>query len=65
MEPIKINLTTPVSGQRFLNVKAITERDGELLIELSGKECYEIYEGQKLTFTRYIYEEGSTFYTLT
>lgn len=65
MEPIKINLTTPVSSQKFLDIESIIERDDELLIKLKDNECYDIYEGQKLTFTRYIYENESTFYTLT
>ena len=56
METIQMNLTSPVYGYKALNVTEMTECNGELLISLSGKECYDIYQNQQLMFKRYIYE---------
>ena len=64
MEPIKINLTTPVNGRKTVNIVDMIEKKDELLIKLSGKECYDIHTGQELYFTKYIYENGRTFHTL-
>lgn len=60
MEPIKINLTTKISGIKELTVKSIVERDNELVIELYGDESYFIKEGMRLRFTRQIYVDGTT-----
>lgn len=64
MEPIKINLTTPVNGRKTVNIVDMIEKKNELLIKLSGKECYDIHTGQELYFTKYIYENGRAFHTL-
>ena len=64
MEPIKINLTTPVNGYKEVSITDMTECNGELLIKLNDRECYNIYPGQKITFMRYVHEEGDVFYTL-
>ena len=64
MEPIKINLTTPVNGRKTVNIVDMIEKKDELLIKLSGKECYDIHTGQELYFTKYIYENGRAFHTL-
>ena len=64
MEPIKINLTTPVNGRKTVNIVDMIEKKDELLIKLSGKECYDIHTGQELYFTKYIYENGRVFHTL-
>ena len=65
MEPIKINLTTKLSGVKELTVKSIIERDNELVIELYNDESYFIKEGTKLCFVRHIYIDGPTHETIT
>ena len=37
MEPIKINLTTPVNGRKTVNIVDMIEKKNELLIKLSDK----------------------------
>lgn len=64
MEPIKINLTKPIETSKVLHIVDMVEKGDELLIKLSGKECYEIYEGQELTFTRVVYFSGDSNYTI-
>ena len=64
MEPIKINLTTPVTGQKEVKIVDMIERENELLIKLDGKECYGIHPGMQLFFNKHIYENGSAFHTL-
>jgi hypothetical protein len=65
METIQMNLTSPVYGYKALNVTEMTECNGELLISLSGKECYDIYQNQQLMFKRYIYENDRQYKVLT
>lgn len=64
MEPIKINISTPVNSFKSVNIEDMIERDNELLIKLKNKECYHVYEGQELSFVRYVYTSGNSFYTL-
>jgi hypothetical protein len=61
MEPIKINLSTPVKRVKHFNVVEMEEHTDELLIKLDDKECFEVHTGQRLTFMRVISEgEGQT-----
>lgn len=58
MEKITLSLNTPISTSQNLNVTNMIERDGELLVTLGNRDCYEIFEGDKLTFRRCIEEDG-------
>ena len=64
MEPIKINLATPVTGQKEVKIVDMIEKKDELLIKLDGKECYDIHPGMQLFFNKHIYENGGAFHTL-
>ena len=57
MEPIKINLATPVTGQKEVKIVDMIEKKDELLIKLDGKECYDIHPGMQLFFNKHIYEK--------
>jgi hypothetical protein len=61
MEPIKINLKTPVKREQVVNFSEMKETSSELLIKISGSERFGIYVGQKLTFKRHIYESEKIF----
>lgn len=65
MDAIQINLNSPIYGLKELVYKQITECNGELLITLNGKECYDIYPGDNLIFKRYIYENNNEHFVLT
>ena len=65
METIQINLKSPIYGTKVLNIMDIKECGNELLIRLNDEECYNIYVGDKLIFTRFIYENGTDNFTLT
>ena len=60
MEPIKINIKGPIGGMKSVNIVDMVETDDELLIKLSGIECYNIYSGQKLIFMRTLYSDNGT-----
>lgn len=64
MEPIKINLTTPVKRFKSFNIVRMEEHENELLIILADKECFDVNVGQKLTFIRHIPEENGNGFTL-
>jgi hypothetical protein len=64
MEPIRINLRGKIGGEKTVNIVDMIESDEELLIKLRGIECYNIYQGQTLTFTRFVYYSGTSFYTI-
>lgn len=65
METIQINLDSPIYGFKEISYNQITESNGELLIKLNGKECYDIYVGDRLIFKRFIYENGQQHFVLT
>lgn len=65
MDAIQINLNSPIYGLKELVYNQITECNGELLITLNGKECYDIYPGDNLIFKRYIYENNNEHFVLT
>ena len=60
-----MNLNNPVYGYTPLDISAMTECNGELLITLNNKECYNIYPGQKLIFKRFVYENDGEHFVLT
>ena len=62
MESVKINRKTPVTHESVLNVIDMVEKDGELVIKLDGKECYDIDNGEMLTFKRVIKRENGDYY---
>lgn len=58
MEKVKLSLRTRVSINKDLLVTDMIEKDGELLITLGNRDCYEIFKGDKLYFNRYIAADG-------
>ena len=60
-----MNLNNPVYGYTPLDISGMTECNGELLITLNNKECYNIYPGQKLIFKRFVYENDGEHFVLT
>lgn len=58
MDRVEICTTTPVDGLVTLNIKNLIECNGELVIELNDNECYNINEGDKLSFIRHSYCEN-------
>ena len=65
MEITKINLNSKVKALNEFNVLEMKESGGELLITLANKECYEVYEGQKLMFKRFIYDDNNLNFQIT
>lgn len=65
METVKINLKSPVYGTKTLKIRELLECGNELLIKLSNDECYNIYPGDRLIFSRFIYENDRENFVLT
>lgn len=65
MEVVKINLNSPIYGIKELTVLDMKEANGELLIKLGNKECYDINGGEQLIFKRYVYRVEKEYSTIT
>lgn len=64
METIKINLGSPTHGLSPLNIRSITERNGELEIVLRNWDCYTINPGDNLTIERQVARDDGTYLIL-
>lgn len=64
MECVKINRNTPVTYSTQFNVVDMVEKDGELVIKLAGNECYEVNQGDLLTFKRAIKCENGDYHII-